>query len=398
MDARKAPQPAVRQKSVPTAEKLVRGVNRVRILLWAVELVALLAVLEYFLVRPKVGWSELATPNPTAKPQVKVTGRLVPALGDCARPLTGLGEVVPAYLPSLYGLADGSRLAQETQAQFVRASQLPLEVENSVGMRFRLIPPGTFLMGSPPAEAGRWEGETQHVVTLAEPFYMGVCEVTQAQWLALMPKNPSHFKDGRKPVEEVAWYDGQRFAEALCQRENVPLGRYRLPTEREWEYACRAGTQTAYVCGDSAKGLAQFADYDENNNRGTNAVGRRRANAYGLYDLHGNVWEWCIDKFRPYVPEAGAEPGPHADWRMIRGGNWHEPAVNCRSANRARLPPLSTGNMLGFRLVRTIPELQQGVTAPAPAATPPVSDITAPSALQREAVPPTPSVGAETVK
>jgi formylglycine-generating enzyme required for sulfatase activity len=221
-------------------------------------------------------------------------------------------------------------------------------------------------MGSPPTEKGRWEGEVQHVVTLAEPFYISSCEITQVQWLACMSANPSVFsKDGRNPVEEVTWDDCQRFAAALCVREGVPVGAYRLPTESEWEYACRAGTRTAYVCGNRADGLDQFADYAENNNRRTSTVGRRRPNAYGLYDMHGNVWEWCDDKFRPYEPVPDAPPGAYdyAEWRVIRGGNWHEPAANCRSANRARLPPLSKGNMLGFRLVRTVPAAPNGADA-----------------------------------
>jgi len=192
-------------------------------------------------------------------------------------------------------------------------------------------------------------------VTIPAPFYLRVCEVTQAQWLKLMPRNPSGFPGLDRPVEEVAWDDCQAFLAALCQQEAVAEDSYRLPLEAEWEYACRAGTLTAFCCGSNPRMLEAFADFADNNCRQTVRCGSRRANAFGLHDMHGNVWEWCQDYFKPYLPAIDEKPQPDEEWRVIRGGNWQEPAANCRSANRARLPPLSHGNMLGFRIVRRIP-------------------------------------------
>jgi len=234
-----------------------------------------------------------------------------------------------------------------------RQHALPVEIENSIGIRFRLIPAGTFALGSPENETGRWEGEAQHIVSVSRPFYLGTYEVTQGQWDAVMPTNPSRFRGRNRPVEEVSWYDCQRFVIALCEKEGVPVGTYRLPTEAEWEYACRAGTTTAYHFGNGSKGLGAFADYAGNNDLETNVVGRRRPNAYGLHDMHGNVWEWCQDLFRAYPGAPPIDP-LHREWRMLRGGNWHEGALACRSANRCRLPPLSVGNILGFRVFRRI--------------------------------------------
>ena len=292
------------------------------------------------------------------------------ALGDAARELKNLVEVTPAHFAYLEGLAPGSDAARGAQEFISRQFALPIEVENTVGMRFRLVPPGTYLMGSLEDEQGRWAGEAQHVVSLSQPFYMGQFEVTQAQWDAVMQEagaapggNPSHFRGAEHPVEEVTWYDCQRFTVALCEKEGLVAGTYRLPTEREWEYACRAGTIVAYCFGDDPARLGAYADYADNNYQGTNAVGRRLPNAYGLYDMHGNVWEWCLDRFVAYKGRKPEEDVSEVDWRVIRGGNWHDVAKNCRSANRCRLPPASHGNLLGFRLLRVLTELTAKDTA-----------------------------------
>ena len=269
--------------------------------------------------------------------------------------LAGLREVSNAQLPSLDGLAPGSTLAQETQLSAAAALSLPVEAVNTVGMRFRLVPAGTFLQGSPEGEPNRWEGEAQHVSVIRRPFYMGKHEVTQAQWRAVMGTAPSHFRGDLRPVEEVSWYDCQHFVNALSALEGAPRGAYRLATEAEWEYACRAGTTAAYCFGEDAGRLGDFADFELNNHEMTNEVGRRWPNAYGLHDMHGNVWEWCLDRFRSYTD---ADDLGLADdqWRSLRGGNWRDPPENCRSANRCRLPPASNGNLLGLRVVREISE------------------------------------------
>lgn len=339
-----------------TADWLMR-LTQPRAMLFVALVIGVAAFLEYGVIRPFFGGWKLPTPptpagagDPTA-----TAGRLpVRPLGDRARVLQGLREVVPAHLPATALLAPGSAAAQAAQVACAEASGLPVEVVNSIGMHFRLMPPGRFVMGSPVGETGRWEGEAPHDMEVTEPFYIGACEVTQGQWLALMPRNPAYFKDEGRPVEELTWPDAQAFADALSQREGLPPSTYRLASEAEWEYACRAGTATSYCFGDDAKRLKSYADYAGNNGRRTNRVGCRLPNAFGLYDMHGNVYEWCLDRYTPYPEAPPAPPLPEGDWRVIRGGNWNEPAANCRSANRARLPPLSHGNMLGCRLVRTL--------------------------------------------
>ena len=324
--------------------------SHARIVVWVIEATLLVACVEHFLVRPWLAGREPPRPIPKA---AVLPGEPAPLLGESAPVVAGVREFSAARLPLLDGLADGSASARETQVMVSRQHSLPIEIENSIGMRFRLIPAGTFAMGSVESERGRWEGEAQHVVCIPMPFYLGTYEVTQRQWALVMPVNPSRFREPGRPVEEVSWYDCQRFVIALCEQEGVSVGTYRLPTEAEWEYACRGGTTVAYYFGDSAKRLGAFADYAGNNDRETSVVGRRRPNAYGLFDLHGNVWEWCQDLFKAYPGGSSIDPS-RKEWRMLRGGNWHEGAGRCRSANRCRLPPLSKGNVLGFRVLRRI--------------------------------------------
>jgi len=327
-----------------------------RWILWGAEAAILLAVVVIFLVHPsrlRLRWLEQTRAAP--RPAVE-TPPPAPELGAAARRIPGLSPVPQAVLAPVTGLAPGAAAARDDQARCSRERGLPVEMVNSLGMRFRLIPPGSFLMGSPPAEAGRWEGEEQHAVTVPRPFYLGVGEVTQAEWQAVMGNNPSNSRNPAAPVEEVSWNDGVRFLAKLCEREKLPLGRYRLPTEAEWEYACRAGTGTAYAFGDDPRLLDWYTEYG-GNGRAPVAAGRHLPNAFGLHEMHGNVWEWCLDKFVPYLPPPpGTPPGESAEWRTLRGGHWLAKPVECRSANRARLPPLSHGNMLGFRVLYDVPE------------------------------------------
>ncbi len=334
--------------------------SKFHLCLWILELTLLAGVVEYWLIRSRSASPEQK--REISESSKRSLGRLLPLLGEQARVLPGLREVNPSHLAYLSGLADGSVAASETQLMVSDALKLPIELENRVGMVFRLVPPGTFLMGTEESEAGHWEGEVQHVAFVAATFYMGKFEVTQAQWNALMPLDPSYFKGGNRPVEEVTWYDCQKFMLALCEREGLPPGTYRLPTEVEWEYACRAGTTSAFCFGDDPVRLGEYADFADNNYRSTAVVGQRLPNAYGLYDMHGNVWEWCLNRFQDYDgydEKSAGEGNP----RVLRGGNWRDPAQNCRSANRCRLPPLSHGNMLGFRVVRALPEVQKNETS-----------------------------------
>ena len=242
------------------------------------------------------------------------------------------------------------------------------------------IPPGTFVMGSPASEAERDADETQHTVTLTQGFYMGEFLVTQADYLAVMGNNPSYFTpangytlDLTRPVEDVSWYDATDYCAQLTAQEQaagrLPVGWvYRLPTEAEWEYACRAGTTTAFYCGSALlSGMANFDGqygYDASvgdiyNANGiylgcTTAVGSYQPNAWGLYDMAGNVEEWCMDWYGGYPAGSVTDPTgpPSGSFRVIRGGGWLSFARYCRSAYRGNIYyPSYRLDYLGFRVV-----------------------------------------------
>ncbi len=238
---------------------------------------------------------------------------------------------------------------------------------NALGMEFVWIPPGTFVMGSPPDEAGRRPDEGQREVTITRGFYIQTTEVTLAQWRSVMGR--SFFSRFRgvddEPVTKASWHDAQRFADKLNRRGGS--GRYRLPTEAEWEYAARAGTPTAYPWGDAA--VCARAMYG-NSERGSGAclayaaaqgfeeerpapVRSYPPNAWGLYDMNGNVWEWCEDWYGPYPAGPAVDPrGPgHGTGRVRRGGSWFDPGTEIRSASRAGEHPAIRAPFTGFRLV-----------------------------------------------
>jgi formylglycine-generating enzyme required for sulfatase activity len=224
-------------------------------------------------------------------------------------------------------------------------------------MKFVWVPPGTFLMGSPNEEKERNRDEVQHKVTLTRGFFIGVHTVTQEQWTKVMGKNPSKFQGEKKlPVEQVNWNECQEFIRKL---QGTDKRSYRLPTEAEWEYACRAGTTTPfhfgatisteqanyngnYVYGDGKKGV-----YREK----TVPVGSFPANAWGLHDMHGNVWQWCQDLFAEYPKEAMTDPlGKTGENRVIRGGSWIDNPLECRSAYRGGCRPVLRHSLIGLRL------------------------------------------------
>ncbi len=316
---------------------------------WGVEVVLLLAVVEHFAIRPRIRKPKAVVDMP------QIHGAQVEALGEAARLPDDLHEVAPSYYPLLEGLAEGSERMLETQKSVSHDKGLPVEVENRLGMRFRLVPSGSCLIGSPTNERGRGSIEVRHVQLFPEDFYMGKFEVTQAEWKRVMgiTDEPSVFKGDKRPVEEVTWYDCQRFVNKLCELEGVPPNTYQLPTEAEWEYACRGGTDTSFCFGDQPDRLGIWADFAGNNCKQTAEIGRRRCNSLGLYDMHGNVWEWCRDLYVNY-PGDDSNAGDRYGYRTIRGGNWYVGAWECRSANRCCLPPASHGNMLGFRVMRRI--------------------------------------------
>ena len=234
---------------------------------------------------------------------------------------------------------------------------------------------GTFIMGSPADEAGRFSNELQRQVTLSS-FYIGKYEVTQADYQELMGTNPSYFKGPDLPVEQVSWFDAVEYCNRLSERNglervytingqsvswNRDANGYRLPTEAEWEYACRAGTTTPFFTGNNI--TANQANYDGNRpyngSRGvyrqaTVPVGSFSPNSFGLYDMHGNVGEWCWDWNVEYAKEAPTNPIGAASgyYRVFRGGGWNHPADFLRSARRGGNIPSVRGYYLGFRLVR----------------------------------------------
>jgi formylglycine-generating enzyme required for sulfatase activity len=203
------------------------------------------------------------------------------------------------------------------------------------------------IMGSPVTEAGRLDDEQMHQVIITKGFYLGKHEVTQAQWRRLMWSNPSYFKakGGNLPVEGVTWGDCMAF----CKK----AGGFRLPTEAEWEYACRAGTTAIY--GGTGK-LEAMGWYSKNSGKSTHPVGEKQPNAWGLFDMHGNVWEWCSDWYGLYPKGKVTDPtGPASGYgRAIRGGDWLYFENNCRSASRGENMPGSRSNIVGFRVAMSL--------------------------------------------
>ena len=219
---------------------------------------------------------------------------------------------------------------------------------NSIGMEFVLIPAGTFRMGSPYLDAEAPDNEKPaHRVTISPPFLLGRYPVTQTQWTAVMGNNPSLFKNNpNHPVESVSWDDVQTFLRKLNEQEGKED--YRLPTEAQWEYACRAGTETSRYHSE----VNAIAWYLGNSNDQTQPVGQKLPNTWGLYDMLGNVWEWCQDGARTYTADTAVDPmGPiGADaLRVVRGGSWYDSARGVRAAYRHAVLSNLRNDFLGFR-------------------------------------------------
>jgi formylglycine-generating enzyme required for sulfatase activity len=239
-----------------------------------------------------------------------------------------------------------------------------------LSMEMLWVKPGTFEMGSPLSEKDRLDRETPHAVTLTEGYWLGKHEVTQSQWEKVMGSNPSDFKGGDRPVETVSWTAVTSFCDKLTASERaagrLPAGMaYQLPTEAQWEYACRGGTKTAFSFGEASGELHRHANYaDLNTDYGwsdkahddgyenTSPVGSYKANGWGFYDMHGNVYEWCADWYGDYPTGAVSDPVGRAGGssRVLRGGSWDRSAHLARSANRRRFGPAYSLRGLGFRL------------------------------------------------
>ena len=237
-----------------------------------------------------------------------------------------------------------------------------MEITNSIGMKLVLIPKGTFTMGSPIEEEGADNDEQQHQVTISKDYYLGVTEVTQGQYEKVMGVNPSHFQkrvirksdSSMYPVESVSWEDAVEFCKRLSELpEEKTAGRiYRLPTEAEWEYACRAGSKTAFYFGDDSELIGAYAWHAENSDDQTHPGGEKKPNAWGLYDMHGNVYEWCSDWYGDYPEGAVTDPvgSEGGSDRVRRGGSWDVDAAYCRSASRDWHYPSSRDYYDGLRV------------------------------------------------
>jgi formylglycine-generating enzyme required for sulfatase activity len=267
----------------------------------------------------------------------------------------------------------GSPAARQRARGAAAASVQPEVIRTKTGIPMVLIPAGSFDMGSKRGRAGE---SPVHRVRV-DAFYIDQFEVTQQRYGELIRGNPSHFKGPDNPVEQMSWAAAALYcnarsrAEGLepCYREDTveckfSANGYRLPTEAEWEYACRAGTDTEYGFGDKAAKLGEYAWYADNSAQKTHPVGQKKPNPWGLYDMHGNVAEWCNDAYDPryYQDSPDENPrGPEGDEAFVlRGGAWNSPADECRSAYRRGADPgfhaaCFHGDYIGFRCVRRLP-------------------------------------------
>jgi formylglycine-generating enzyme required for sulfatase activity len=283
-------------------------------------------------------WSlEQVPPKPTAAPASIVVPR-------------GTAEGLPweAFSPMT------PKQAKAVQARAAEHFNLPptlsLDFGGGVTMELVLIAPGSFIMGF---KDGNADEKPPHQVTISKPFFLGKYQVTQSQWLTLMGRDPSHFQgDPDRPVEQVSWEDCQMSCRKLSEKVRR---RICLPTEAEWEYACRAGTTTKYGFGDDNGRLGRYAWFNDNSGGKTHPVGRKEPNAWGLYDMHGNVCEWCADWYDRYPGSTAQLDDFGRKYRVLRGGGWLYDPLNCRSANRDLTSPDDRYKYVGFRLAAGTP-------------------------------------------
>ena len=275
-----------------------------------------------------------------------------------------INELSPAEMARIKRLAASNPRSDPPRTRAAGKTQdLPKEIAADLGggvkLRMVLIPAGEFLMGSPDSDKYAEDDEKpQHRVRIAQPFYLGEHVVTQEQWEAVMGGNPSNFKGPNNPVENVSWDDCQKFLDKLNRRPGNQAGVFQLPTEAQWEYACRAGSTTNYCFGDEESGLGEYAWYGANSGSKTHPVGEKKPNAWGLYDMHGNVWEWCADWHDGgyYARSPIDDPtGPTGSSdRVFRGGGWNRPAGLCRSASRRSRWPGRRYFTLGLRISQVL--------------------------------------------
>jgi len=241
---------------------------------------------------------------------------------------------------------------EPTQPKIPRGdAEFSLDLGGGVTLEMVLIPAGSFTMGD---DSGDSDERPVHRVTITKPFYLGKYEVTQEQWQAVMGNNPSRFRGAKNPVEMVSWNDCQAFIAKLNQKYAGTGRRFSLPSEAQWEYACRAGSTTRYGFGDDETALDEYGWFRNNSGGTTHPVGQKKPNGWRLHDMHGNVWEWCEDRYDSgyYKNSPTADPtGPASgSYRVIRGGYWYADARYCGSALRGRSTPACRYNDFGFRL------------------------------------------------
>lgn len=262
-------------------------------------------------------------------------------------------------------MIEARRALQKHLAQYFDSPEVSVDIAaynskvyyvgKGVKLELVLIPAGEFLMGSPDSDSDASSDEKpQHRVRITKPFYLGKFPVTQEQWEAIMPLNPSQFKGAKNPVDSVRWDDCQAFLSRLNEKFAKTAGKFALPTEAQWEYACRAGSTTYWNFGNSGLVLGDYAWYSNNSESKTHPVGEKKPNAWGLYDMNGNVWEWCQDWYdgNYYAKSPMDDPtGPATgSIRVSRGGGWNDGGGGCRSANRGRGTAVNRLDHLGLRV------------------------------------------------
>ena len=239
----------------------------------------------------------------------------------------------------------------------VPGERFTIKLPGDLPLTFAWCPAGTFTIGSNRDDANADE-KPAHTVTLTKGFFIGIYPVTQAQWkAALMGSEPSNFPGPDRPVEQVLWEESRKFCRQMS-RQLKGRAEVRLPTSAQWEYACRAGTTSAYNTGDGEESLQKAGWYEANSGKETHPVGKLAPNAWGIYDMHGNIWEWCLDWYAEYTPEDKTDPlGPETGSdRVFRGGGWGDSAKFCRSTYRSWFDPAVRYDALGFRIVMVLPD------------------------------------------
>ena len=326
-----------KQKAKAEQERIARqkGKSRTNVFMLVIVLGALLV--GFVMFAPGSGDThDVSSSQPEVVPK-PIESTSSPQLEDESEDVSGMWDSLAASEP---GPDESTPAPSSSQKTYT----------NSIGMDFVLIPAGSFDMESPSGEDGRASDESPvHKVKIPDSFYMGKYEVTQKQWREVMGDNPSYFKGDDLPVEKVSWNDAQDFIKKLNQKEGE--NEYRLPSEAEWEYAARAGTTTQYSFGDDVSKLNEYAWYRDNSGSKTHPVGQKKPNFWGLYDMHGNVWEWVQDKrhgdYDGAPTDGSAWESGRSSYRVFRGGSWSSTTHDCRSASRSDF----LGDDFGFRLL-----------------------------------------------